>query len=253
MYPNYFLFPFLMPFIPPTNDRPITLYSLLNSLVNYGKEEQTKIRDLARAGHSKIFDFDYPLSTYVNKDDFETLILNHFIKRRIGYQTVTDFLIHLEVKMNEIMPFYNKMFNSLENWDIFNDGEVTTKTGTDNRTQNSSNNSSNTLQNQSTNTTQATNDRRNSQLPQSQIQNVQNASYLTDYTLEQNNATSTDGSSSTGTSTSTNQATDNNIYNETITRSPSDKIAILKEMQENIKSIYTMIFKDLDCLFYQLV
>ena len=27
----------------------------------------------------------------------------------------------------------------------------------------------------------------------------------------------------------------------------------VKEMQENIKSIYTMIFKDLDCLFYQLV
>ena len=43
------------------------------------------------------------------------------------------------------------------------------------------------------------------------------------------------------------------IFNETITRTPADKIAILKEMQENIKSIYTMIFKDLECLFYQLV
>lgn len=253
MYPNYFLYPFLMPFIPPTNEQPITLYALLNSLVNYGKEEKTKIRNLARVGHSKIFDFEYPLSSNINKSDFETLILNHFIKRRIGYQTVTDFQIHLETKMNEIMPFYNKMFDALENWEIFNDGEVTTKTGTDNRIQNSSNSSSNSLHNQSTNTTQTTNDRRNSELPQSQIQNVQNASYLTDYTLDQNNGSSTDNSTATGTASSNTQATDNNTYNETVTRTPADKIAILKEMQENIQKIYTMIFKDLDCLFYQLI
>ena len=50
----------------------------------------------------------------------------------------------------------------------------------------------------------------------------------------------------------TNNGTDNNEYNETITRTPADKIAILKEMQENIKSIYSMIFKDLEELFYQI-
>ena len=49
------------------------------------------------------------------------------------------------------------------------------------------------------------------------------------------------------------QLIDNNEYNETIKRSPADKITILNEMQENIKSIYSLIFKDLECLFYQLV
>jgi hypothetical protein len=49
------------------------------------------------------------------------------------FDTVTAFRIQLNVKINEIMPLYNKMFDAIENWDIFGDGEVTEKTGTDNR------------------------------------------------------------------------------------------------------------------------
>jgi hypothetical protein len=43
-----------------------------------------------------------------------------------------------------------------------------------------------------------------------------------------------------------------NAYEKKILRSPADKIAIYKEMQDSIKSIYTMIFDDLDILFYGL-
>lgn len=181
------------------------------------------------------------------------MILNHFLQRRIGFDTVTAFRIQLDVKLNEIMPIYNKMFNALENWDIFNDGETTVRTGTDNRTQTSTNNTSNTLSNESTTQTSDVSDRRNSELPQNEIENVQNASYLTNYSYDTNTNNGQDSSTSQGTSEATNESEDTNEYNETITRSPADKIAILKEMQENIKSVYTMIFKDLDCLFYQLL
>lgn len=181
------------------------------------------------------------------------MILNHFLQRRIGFDTVTAFRIQLDVKLNEIMPIYNKMFNALENWDIFNDGETTVRTGTDNRTQTSTNNTSNTLTNESTTQTEDVSDRRNSELPQNEIENVQNASYLTNYSYDTNTNNGQDSSTSQGTSEATNESEDTNEYNETITRSPADKIAILKEMQENIKAVYTMIFKDLDCLFYQLL
>lgn len=181
------------------------------------------------------------------------MILNHFIGRRIGFDTVTAFRIQLDVKLNEIMPIYNKMFNALENWDIFNDGETTVRTGTDNRTQTSKNNTSNSLTNESTTQTEDVSDRRNSELPQNEIENVQNASYLTNYSYDTNTNSGQDSSTSQGTSEATNESEDTNKYNETITRSPADKIAILKEMQENIKAVYTMIFKDLDCLFYQLL
>lgn len=251
---NYFL---LFPRIPTMNEKPPTVYSILQSIVNFGKEEQTKIKDLAKTGRTTIFDFDYPLTDKINKETFEYMILNHFLMRRIGFDTVTAFKIQLNVKLNEIMPIYNKMFNAMDNWDIFNDGEKTTRNGTDNRTTDVTNASTttNTLQNTSQTTNEETSDRRQSELPQSEIDNVKNASYLTNYNFDTNNSNSNDTSNSNGTSennSSTNTKDDNN-YNETIIKTPADKIAIYKEFQENLKTIYGMIFKDLDCLFYQLV
>ena len=254
-YNNYFWF---YPFLPPNNNLPPTIYAILETIVNPDVDlndpaPDVKIKDLARAGRSTIFNFDYPLSAKVDKEKFECMILNHFLMRRIGFETVTSFQIQLNVKLNEIMPLYNKMFDALENWDIFNDGEKTVRTGTDNRTQNSTNNTNNNLTNHSTTSTNDISDRRNSELPQNQLEDLRNGSYVTNYNYDTNTNNGEDNSTSQGSSISTNNSTDNNIYNETITRTPADKIAILKEMQENIKSIYTMIFKDLECLFYQLV
>lgn len=252
---NYFL-PF--PFIPANCKKPPTVYAILESIVNPDVDlndpaPEVKIKDLAKTGRSTIFNFDYPLTSNITKEKFETMILNHFLQRRIGFETVTAFRIQLDVKLNEIMPLYNKMFDALENWEIFNDGEKTVRTGTDNRTSQSTNNTSNQMSNHSTTSTNDVSDRRNSELPQNQLEDLRNGSYVTNYNYDTNTNNGEDNSTSQGTSQATNQGTDNNVYNETITRTPADKIAILKEMQENIKSIYTMIFKDLECLFYQLV
>lgn len=251
-YNGLFMF---YPFLPPNCSKPPTLYSILNSIVNGDKEEEdyTKIKDLAKEGRTTIFNFDYPLSQYLDKEKFETMILNHYLQRRIGFETVTAFRIQLDVKLNEIMPLYNKMFNALENWEIFNDGEVTTRTGTDNTTSQNTNNTSNTLENTSITSTEDISDRRNSELPQNQLEDLRNGSYVTNYSYDTNTNTGNDNSHSEGTSQATNQGTDNKTYNETITRSPADKIAILKEMQENIKTIYSLIYKELDCLFYSLI
>ncbi len=254
-YNGLFMF---YPFLPPNCNKPPTIYTILESIVNPDVDlneqaPEVKIKDLAKVGRSTIFNFDYPLTSYITKEKFETMILNHFLQRRIGFETVTAFRIQLDVKLNEIMPLYNKMFDALENWEIFNDGEVTTRIGTDNRTSQSTNNTSNELTNHSTTSTNDISDRRNSELPQNQLEDLRNGSYVTNYNYDTNTNNGEDNSTSQGTSQATNQGTDNNVYNETITRTPADKIAILKEMQENIKSIYTMIFKDLECLFYQLV
>lgn len=254
-YNGLFMF---YPFLPPNCNLPPTIYTILESIVNPEVDlnepaPEVKIKDLAKAGRQIIFNFDYPLTSNISKEKFETMILNHFLERRIGFETVTAFRIQLDVKLNEIMPLYNKMFNALENWEIFNDGEVTTRTGTDNRTSQSTNNTSNELTNHSTTSTNDVSDRRNSELPQNQLEDLRNGSYVTNYNYDTNTNNGEDNSTSQGKSKAQNNGTDTNEYNETITRSPADKIAILKEMQENIKSIYTMIFKDLECLFYQLV
>lgn len=219
----------IYPFIPipayPDYNIPPTIYSLLNSIVNFGEEEQTKIKDLASEGREKIFDFDYPLTENITKEDFECMILNHFLMRRIGYDTLNAFKIALNVKLNEIMPIYNKMFDMLEGWDLFSDGEIMSETGTS------------SLNNISSSTN--TSDRRYSDTPQQQLTNVQDGKYITDYNYD------------TDTGSVSSSAAGNNT--RTITRSPADKIKIYKEFIENKTSIYTMIFNDLDSLFYGLI
>lgn len=254
MIQSYYSYMF-MPFIPPNCDYPPTLYSVLNSIVNGDKEEEdyTKIKDLAKEGRTTIFNFDYPLSSHVNKEDFETMILKHYMMRRIGFETVTAFRIALDSKLNEVMPMYNKMFDAVENWNIFNDGETTVRSGSENRTGENENTTTNTLENSSQTDTNNTSDRRNSELPQNQLSELRDGNYVTNYNYDTDINHGEDSSTSNGTSESQGKTKDDNIYHETVTRSPGDKITILKEMQENIKSIYTLIFKDLDVLFFGLV
>lgn len=229
----YRVYPFIIPPAYPDYNLPPTLYRLLNSLVNYDAEEQTKIKNLAAAGREDIFDFEYPLSTHVDKEDFEVMILNHFLMRRIGYDTLNAFKIALNVKMNEIMPMYNKMFDMLDGWNIFNDGEVTSRTVTDSGT-NSLNNIT---------TSQNTSDRRYSETPQQQLQNVRDGKYITDYNYDTDN----------GSVSSSSAGTDSRSTLESITRTPSDKMKLYREFIENKKSIMTMIYEEIDPLFYGLV
>lgn len=228
------MFPLIFPMMLPTNyDIPPTLYDIMNSIVNYDREEKVKINELEKYAREKIFDFNYPLSNKVNKEDFEVLILKKFKMYRIGYQTMTAFKNALEVKLNEVMPKYNKMFNMLDGWDLFNDGERETRNVIDSRNTNSTSSSNGTN----------ISDRRYSELPQNRIQDVQDGTYITDYNYD------TDTNSMTG----NNSINDNGTLNETINRSPSDKVRMYKEFQDDVKSIYTMIFNDLDDLFYGLV
>lgn len=242
-------YPLIYPFLPRNCDKPPTIYSLLESIVNYGKDDKTKIKDLAKVGRTKIFDFDYPLSDKISKEEFECMILNHYLTRRIGFDTPTLFKIQLNVKLNEIMPLYNKMFDSIDGWNIFNDGEKTSRYGTDNREISSTSNTENSLHNNST--SQNISDRRKSDTPQNELDNVRDGKYVTEYNYDTNNAE--DESTSNGTSNNTTNTNDDNIYNETIEKTSANKIEILKQMQQEIKSIYSLIFKELDDLFYSII
>lgn len=232
-----FMNPILIPQMPMSNMKPPTIYAILQSAVNFENPNEVKIKDLAKNGRHKIFNFDYPLSEKIDKEKFECMILNHFLQRRIGFQTLTAFQIQLDVKLNEIMPIYNKMFDSIDGWNLFEDGEKSTHTLSDERETKNTSSANSTGEN--------TSDTRHSDLPQSRIENVKDGSYLSDATFGQDTAkTNSSGESNT---------TDKHNVSEEWTKSPADKLTILKEFQENIKSIYGLIFKDLECLFYQLL
>ena len=207
------------------NPAPPTLYAIMNSIANYGKEDKTKIRNLAKATHEKIFDFDYPLSSKINKEDFECQILNHFIMRRIGQETFTAFQLFLENKLNEILPYYNIMFDSLSDYNLFNDGEVITRNRQDSGT--SSLSSENSVKS------------KYSEYPLSQLSDIDNNSYVTNQTVNDGNMT--------------NRGTTSNNTIETETRSNVDKMDLYMKYLQTRNSIMTMIYKDLDILFYGLV
>lgn len=207
------------------NPKPPTLYAIMNSIANYDAESKTKIRNLAKETREKIFDFDYPLSLKVDKENFECQILNHFLMRRIGQETFTAFQIYLENKLNEILPYYNKLFDSLYDYNLFNDGEVITRHRQDDGT--SSLNSINEIKTKF------------SEYPMNQLSDIDNGKYVTNQTANNGN--------------NTNSGTTSNVVDERETRTTLDKMDLYQKYLATEKNkIMTMIYKDLDILFYGL-
>lgn len=206
------------------NPKPPTVYAILNSIANYNPEEKTKIRNLARVTHDKIFDFDYELSDTLDKDQFEIDILNHFIMRRIGFETVTAFQLYLENKLHEILPYYNLILDSFKDYNLFDSGEVIKRNTNDNRN----------VVNNGTSDTES----RFSEYPLNELDDINNGSYVSNQSKSNINTS--------------NNSTDINNTNETITRTPVDKMKIYKDFLETKNSIMTKIYKDLDILFYGL-
>ena len=247
MFPMFQLYP-LVPNILKlgiSQDEPPTIYSLLNSYVNFANDTPAKIKDLANAGRDMFFDFNYPLATGMTKSEFECMILNHFMMRRIGYETVTAFKMALNVKLNEIMPLYNKLFESINGWNIFTDGEITDRTLTDSRTVNNTGTSTGT----NNTTSSTTSDRRFSNTPQNALQDVRDGQYDTEYNYDTDGGTS----NTTSSATNSNNSVEGGNQTEHIVRTPTDKMHLYTEFLKNRQNIYTMIFKDLDSLFYQIV
>lgn len=255
----------MIPMIPTALEKPPTLYSILESIVNFDTEEKAKIRNLAKQGRNKIFDFDYDLSDKISKEKFECQILNHFLMRRIGFDTLTAFKIQLEVKLNEIMPKYNMMFNMLDGWDIFKDGETITREVQDSKHSNNVTSSINESETENTNETEShttgnnTSDMRSSDTPQNELEDVRSGEYVDRYDYRQDNSSSNDTSESSATSSNNStsnvnsESHDSGNLTETTTRTQNDKLNLYLEFTEKTQNIYSLIFKDLECLFYQLI
>ena len=79
-------------------------------------EEESKgynsIAQIIESARVKIFDFTYPLFDANYKSVFETKILKHFYTQEIGFETYGRWKLALDAKLNEIMPYYNKLYET---------------------------------------------------------------------------------------------------------------------------------------------
>ena len=131
------------------------------------------------------------------------------------------------------MPKYNKMLEGFDK--IVFDGVIEThkRKQTDSRESSSSGSSE----------ASGDTDNRYSDTPQNSISDIKNGEYVTDYTYNQ---------TSSNTSTST-EVSDSGELNEDITIVRGDPIEEYSKYLEVMNSIYEMIFKECDSLFYGII
>lgn len=113
------------------------LRDICESLAGFESHQgQRSVKEILEQSRKKIFDFEYPIFDPDYKGILETKILRHYYMREICDETYGLWKLHLEDKMNLIMPYYNQFYeNGLEGLNPFDDTNYTTdrgkNTGTD--------------------------------------------------------------------------------------------------------------------------
>ena len=210
--------------------------------------DQTNVDTIIDSAIPKVFNFFFPIFSEDYRKTLEHHILQHFYTREIAFQTVGRWKLGLQQKLNDIMPYYNKLYESQElDVDPFNNIDVTetsessgnttsknntTRNGTSVTTGSSeTNDTADGTSGTETNGTTTTNNSQEttsshtdafSDTPQGTLSNVDNLTYLTEYRKigENNNVTDTGEQTTTGnadvtTHDETNSNTKTNSQTET--------------------------------------
>lgn len=210
--------------------------------------DQTTVDTIIDNAIPKVFNFSYPIFSEDYRNVLEHHILQHFYTREIAFQTVGRWKLGLQQKLNDIMPYYNKLYESQElDVDPFNNIDVTeisessgNTTSKNNTTRNGTsvtagtsetNDTADGTSGTETNGKTTTNNSRDttasrtdafSDTPQGTLSNVDNLTYLTEYRKigENNNVTdageqTTTGNADVTTHDETNSNTKTNTQTET--------------------------------------
>lgn len=80
---------------------------------NFTKEHINKnLHERVRLSLPKIFNFKFPIYDESHRDELEEKIVNHYLFREIGLETVALWQYFMCTKLNEIMPYYNKLYET---------------------------------------------------------------------------------------------------------------------------------------------
>lgn len=213
-----------------------------------------QIDDVISNSWNKIFD-NFPIFDESYRSVLCSKILKHYYTREISAETVGLWQLWLNTRMGEIMPYYNKLYESaLLEFDPFKDTNYSrnhggTFTGDTRRNGRSDVSVDNSV------TSNGTSNSKNlfSDTPQGAITNIENESYLTNATLIKDtdtNTTNTDGNSTTQ-NTETTGVTNTDNWIETIVgkQSTVSYSKLLQEFRDTFLNIDVMIINDLSDLF----
>ena len=117
-----------------------------------------KVEEILEKSREKIFDFDFPIYDEAYRPILEKKILRHYYTREIGAETVGLWKLWLNTRLNEIMPYYNQLYEStLIRFDPLKDSDSTvTRQGTTSGNKEDNTNSRNETETNTTNTSSRT-------------------------------------------------------------------------------------------------
>lgn len=221
-------------------------------------QDNTEVDDIISLALPKLFDFDFPIFDEQYRSTLETKIVNHYYTREIGYETLGRFKLALKTKLNEIMPYYNKLYESelLEFNPIYTHDMKTkkydklVKGGTIEDVEEHAI----TLGDEHSDTTEGTGYNLVSDTPQGGLTGLDELEYLSNAQKNTTNSTVTGDFTRTDTGNSSNNRTINSTDIDDYLQhvygyagySPSK---LLKEYRETFLNIDMLIIKDLSKLF----
>lgn len=216
-----------------------------------------QIDDVISNSWNKIFD-NFPIFDESYRSVLCSKILKHYYTREISAETVGLWQLWLNTRMGEIMPYYNKLYESaLLEFDPFKDTNYSRNHGGTFTGDTVRNGRSEIDVNNSVSSTGTSNSKNLfSDTPQGAITNIENESYLTNATLIKDtdtNTTNTDGNSTTQ-NTETTGITNTDNWIETIVgkQSTVSYSKLLQEFRDTFLNIDVMIINDLSDLFMNL-
>ena len=236
----------------------------LNESVGY-----SKIEDVITGAIPNIFDFDFPIFDESYRSVLERKILMHFYTREICEETVGLWKLRLDTRLNEIMPYYNKLYKSeLLNFNpLYTDNLTRTRTTklnskreTDNNGKVDTTNNSNSQGSESGTTNNNGNDLY-SDTPQGSLNGVESGTYLTNARKTSDTSTSSsntsNNSSASGKVVSSESGSDDFNSTEDYLESVSGYTGtnasdLLIKFRETFLNIDVMILNELEDLFFQL-
>ena len=197
-----------------------------------------------------------PLSAYPIFDENYRIVLNEKIKRHyyfdeIGLETPMLFNYQIETRLNEIMPFYNQMYESTKskfNPLLDNEIEETIEKIVEN-VQNSVNQQTGKTTNSATNTDEnlsVFSDTPNGLLS---IGNIKGNVYATNADFENNKTTNQQTNDNSANSENKSNGNENTIQKRRITANNQSKSKLLLEFRQTFVNIDMMIIDELAPLF----
>lgn len=220
----------------------------LNESVGY-----SKIEDIITSAIPKIFDFDFPIFDENYRVVLERKILKHFYTREICEETVGLWKLRLNTRLNEIMPYYNKLYESeLIKFDpLYSDNLIRTRKTDFDSSRKTSNNGKTT----SNSNTQGNGNGSDlySDTPQGSIVGLEAGTYLTD---ARKTTTTTSNTSSGSVDSADNGLDDLNSTEEYLEKisgwSGTTASELIIKYRETFLNIDMLIINDLEDLFFQL-